>query len=176
MPLTTRTAHSAWTPSKAQQKPLTLPQKGFIGKLASAAYKRAKGFGADDDLKADAWRHRESVTAIGCRISEAQRWQFEALVTHFATLAGDMKTAFKYAQRDTEEGRNKREAMAVLFAVIAKLPEAERAGMQSYAQTICNAKFRVRLDLATAAMVQQVVMTMRNRVAEKVKELNASGQ
>lgn len=160
-----------WDTSKHLTRPLTrgkFGQVAQVAKVATRAYALQKSLDNHRGLKADDWRREEAREACGFRLSEAQNQHFEKLMLHFAILANDTALALEYAQRDDDQGRAKRTALAVIMGHLKRLPIAEgadpEAARRAYAETICKARFKVGLDLASAEQLQAVAMTCKARM------------
>lgn len=84
---------------------LTLPQRVYLGRLATEAYSYLSRMGAIDGEKEKDWRHREAREATkdadpdrqGWSISEAPRSAFKDLETRFLLLGGKTARAVENA-------------------------------------------------------------------------------
>lgn len=138
-------------------KPLTNPQKSFLASLAREGWQKLTAAGAiDEDF--ETWRRREAVAACGRSISQAGRGDFDALQTHFFTLAGKVERALKVASNPLPN-----DLRGVLHCLEI---ERKRAGVSwEYVQGICRRMFRSREPETVEEAKALLVAVVRKRQA-----------
>jgi hypothetical protein len=126
---------------RGDQVPLSNSQKAIISGIARQAWTLLKQNGATDETEKE-YRQRESIAAVGRRVSEALNGDFSALQAHFLANAGKTGRAFTSAMRaESNGGRQARFKIGQLLAK-HKLTEA-------YASAICRDKFKTTLEAAS---------------------------
>ncbi len=127
--------------ARGAQVPLSRPQKAYLSKLAQQAWTVLKRAGATDE-SAEEYRHREAISSVGRRISEAVNGDFEVLEAHFLACAGKTAKAFDSAMRADSNGA--RQARWKISKLLAK-----HGLTDSYAAKIMQDKFKTTLDAAS---------------------------
>lgn len=127
--------------ARGGQVPLSNPQKAYISKLAKQAWAVLKGAGATDESEKE-YRQRESIAAVGRRISEALNGDFETLEAHFLANAGKTVRAFNAAMKaESNPARQGRHKITQLLA--------KHNADEGYAAKIMRDKFKTTLDAAS---------------------------
>jgi integrase len=140
---------------------LSKNEKTTLAILARQAFDVMKRAGAIDET-ADDFRHRISLQACGCRISEARRRHFNDLKAAFLVITGDTAGALNAGTRaQTEDVR----------IALAKLRAELRFNhlQEPYANHICRSKFKCDLQDATANQLWSLYFDVKkNRKRQRV--------
>lgn len=178
--------HKNGSPTRSwAHRPLTDLQKSTLSRLAKAAYALQDRCGlVDPGVNADAWRHAESRSVVGCRISEATQGHYKPLRGHFSALAGktDLDTFNDAtAAPDAPDRAAIAQALRNELARFAQLPDKDgrQTGVhRAEAYLVSIAKHRGHLDPQTPIAtilevwapekIEGLVNTMRNRIAAKL--------
>lgn len=130
------------------QVPLSNSQKRDLSRLAKKAWLLLQQNGATDESEKD-YRGRESIAAVGRRISEAVNGDFETLEAHFLANAGQSAKAFNSAMKaDSNEARQARFKIKTLLA--------KHQITEAYAAAICRDKFKTSLEGASAKQLWSI--------------------
>lgn len=141
-------------------KPLTAKQRGYLGTLASQAYRYLTSKSAIDEPEKE-WRHREAISACQFRISEAPSRCFDDLEQHFLTLAGKTGKALERALGPENDMRTLEHEIAVA---------ARAAGVHpAYTQGICRRMFGAD-TWSNAKQAKAVLIALKNKARQNSKE------
>lgn len=141
-------------------KPLSPKQRGYLGTLATQAYRYLTGKGAIDEPEKE-WRHREAISACGFRISEAPSNRFDALEQHFLTLAGKSSKALERALGPENDMRQLAHEISVA---------AREAGVTpAYVQGICKRMYGAD-TWSNARQAKAVLIALKNKARTTQKQ------
>lgn len=132
---------AAFPSQRGSQVPFSNGQKAYISGLARKAWLLLKQNGATDESEKD-YRGRESIAAVGRRVSEALNGDFETLESHFLANAGQTAKAFTSAMKADSNGN--RQARFKIRQLLTKHGLTE-----AYAAAICRDKFKTTLEGAS---------------------------
>lgn len=132
---------AAFPSQRGSQVPFSNQQKAYISGLARKAWLLLKQNGATDESEKD-YRGRESIAAVGRRVSEALNGDFETLEAHFLANAGKTGRAFQVAM--SAESKGARQARFKIKQLLGKHQITE-----AYASAICRDKFKTTLEAAS---------------------------
>lgn len=136
----------------ASWKGLSHIQKGKLSMLAAEAYKHQRVQGID----LAEWRHEIAISACGVRISEATQSHWADLHSAFLDLSGKPEAALRTQIRS---GDNKRR---IAMHKLTKALEAHSLH-PTYAESICQAQFKLPLTEASAKQLWCLFFTITNR-------------
>jgi hypothetical protein len=153
----------AWHPLTNEQKARLsiLAREAFL-KLEAGRLKLEEGRDLDisqlpsADSRMTAFRHQESIKAIGKRITEACQRDFLPLKAHFQDLGGKSGQALNTLLR--AESEPQRIAMHKLTQECRY-----RKLSLSYPEAICRKQYHCNLTQASAKQLWHLVFTIRNR-------------
>lgn len=140
---------------------LTGRQKTVLAQLARAAYAIQHRLGLAGD-SFDDWRREQSISAVGCRISEARQAHYLALRAHYEALAGK-NTADTFAAAVAPGDDPDRQAVAQHIrselAAFAQIPDDDgRPTGEHRAEAYCLAIARAR-SVSSPATISSLVQT-----------------
>lgn len=141
-------------------KPLSSKQRGYLGTLATQAYRYLTSKGAIDEPEKE-WRHREAISACGFRISEAPSNRFDALEQHFLTLAGKSGRALERALGPDNDMRNLEQQIAVAARTAGAHP--------AYVQGICKRMFGAD-TWSNTRQAKAVLIALKNKARSEQKK------
>lgn len=141
---------SHYAPDLAWQ-PLSPSQRSGLAMLAKKAWQKW-GRGENEH----AWRHAQSITAVGKRITEAGQRDFLRLRAHFLDLAGQSGAALNVLLKAENEPQR--------IALHKLTRECSQRGLPlAYPEAICKRQYRCTLAEASAQQIWRLVFTVRNR-------------
>ncbi len=133
---------------RGSQVPFSNGQKAYISGLARKAWLLLKQNGATDESEKD-YRGRESIAAVGRRVSEALNGDFETLEAHFLANAGQPVKAFNSAMKaDSNDARQARFKIKKLLT--------KHSLTEAYAAAIMKDKYKTTLDGASAKQLWSI--------------------
>lgn len=133
---------------RGSQVPFSNDQKAEISRLARNAWLLLKQNGATDETEKE-YRQRESIAAVGRRVSEALNGDFEDLASHFLKNAGKIGPAFDAAMK--AESNDARQARFKIKKLLTKHSLTE-----AYAAAIMQDKYKTTLDGASAKQLWSI--------------------
>lgn len=146
--------------------PLSNKQKFILADLARQAWARCGP--QDDGIEEDAFRHREVIKAVGKPgLTACSQSDYKIVQAHFLQLLGRDGEAFNSLVRHETNDRR---------VVASKLITACRAACVrlSYAEAICQSRYKCSLDDATVPQLWKIKFTIDARGRARRKSSSSS--